>query len=324
MKTIISFITVIMIAGPALADHTGAGTVGAQFLKIGVGSRYQAMGEASVAVANDVYSMYWNPAGLANIENAAISFTRVNWLLDIDLNYVGMARRFEGVGVVGASVMVLSMDEQEVRTKEQPEGTGERFDAGSYAVGLSFARRLTTRLSFGVAAKVIGEKIYEDRSAGYAFDLGTLLYTGYRSLRLGMSISNMGPELQFTGPEVETTTDVDYVSQYKTTPYDLPMVFRVGVAYDVEVGPKSLLTLTTEMKHPNDNLRQGAVGAEYSFDEQFFLRSGYKLNADEETFSLGGGVVTSLGNDVSLTVDYSWQEFGRLQDTQKFSVGFTF
>lgn len=318
MKKLVIFILIGLLAGSVSAETSTAGAAGAQFLKIGVGSRYQAMGEASVAIVNDVYSMYWNPAGLIEIQSDALSFTRVNWLLDIDLNHVAAARNFEDVGVVGVSVSIMSMNEQEVVTREDPDGTGERFDAGSYSIGVTFARQLTTRFAFGVTAKYIGEKIWEEKSSGYAFDFGTLFFTGYKSLRLGMSITNMGPELQFTGP------DVGDGLQYKTTPYDLPMAFRVGLAYDFELNPKSKLTLASEMRHPNDNLRQGSVGAEFGFDEKFFVRAGYKINYDEEKLSLGGGVITPLGNDVSLFVDYSWQDFGRLQDAQRFSLGFTF
>lgn len=318
MKKLVIFILVGLLAASVSADTSNAGRAGAQFLKIGVGSRYQAMGEASVAVVNDVYSMYWNPAGLVEVENNTVAFTRVNWLLDIALNHIAVARNFENVGVVGVSASILSMNEQDVLTREKPDGTGERFDAGSYSIGVSYARQLTARFAFGITAKYIGERIYEETSSGYAFDFGTLFYTGYKSLRMGMSITNMGPEMQFTGP------DVGDGLQYKTTPYDLPMAFRVGLAYDFELSPKSKLTVSTEMRHPNDNMRQGSLGAEFGYNERFFLRGGYKLNYDEEKLSLGGGLTTSLGENVSLFVDYSWQDFGRLNDAQRFSLGFTF
>ena len=102
------------------------------------------------------------------------------------------------------------------------------------------------------------------------------------------------------------------------------MSFRVGLAYDIDMGPKSVLTLTTELKHPNDNIRQGAIGAEWGFSEQFFLRGGYKFNYDEEGLALGGGLSTKVSNSTCLVVDYAWQDFGRLQSTQRFSVGFVF
>ena len=87
MKRITILVVVFLLAGNAFAEFSKVGSAGAQFLKIGVGSKYQAMGDASVAVANDVYAAYWNPAGLSDIENSAVSFTNVNWVLDVNLNY---------------------------------------------------------------------------------------------------------------------------------------------------------------------------------------------------------------------------------------------
>ena len=159
MKKILTVILVVLLARTASAEFSKVGSAGAQFLKIGVGSRYQGMGEASVATANDIYAMYWNPAGLVEIENSAVSFTNVNWVLDINLNYVGYAHYFEDIGVFGVSASVLSMDDQEITTFEEQEGTGEFYSAYSYAMGLSFARQLTNRFAFGLTAKYVGEKI---------------------------------------------------------------------------------------------------------------------------------------------------------------------
>lgn len=329
MKRILIALVLLGLAQSASAAFSKAGTAGAQFLKIGVGSRYQGMGEASVAVSSDVYSMYWNPAGLVQIENSAISFTNVNWLLDIDLNYVGYARNFEDVGVFGVSAMILSMDEQEIRTFEAQDGTGQTYGASSYAVGLSFARHLTAKFAFGASVKYIGEKIDFVESRGVAVDFGTMLYTGFNSLRLGMSITNMGPEMRFSGSNLEVSynpgqTGSDVLAELRATGYDLPLAFRVGVAYDFIFGPQSVLTVSAEMKHPNDHEQQGALGAEFGFDNRYFLRGGYKLNYDEETLAFGGGLNLPLGGQSSLLVDYSWQDFGRLESAQRFSVGFTF
>ncbi len=330
MKRLLIVIAVFALAGAASAGNTKVGSAGAQFLKIGVGSRYQAMGEASVATANDVYSMFWNPAGLASVENTAIGFTNVNWVLDVNLNYVGLAKNFEGLGVLGVSATVLSMGDQEITTFENQEGTGDTYSASSYAIGLSYARMLTARFAFGGSVKYIGERIHLERSSGFAFDFGTLLNTGFRSLRLGMSITNMGPEMKFDGPSLGLRYDDDQGPgepvpvDLKVTPYNLPMMFRVGLAYDVDFSPKARLTLASELRHPNDNVEQGAVGAEFGFDEKFFLRGGYKIQYEEEGLSFGGGLNTAVSGDTKLMIDYSWQDFGRLESTQRFSVGFTF
>lgn len=331
-KYIIILLGLSLIFSVVSADHRNLASSGAQFLKIGVGSRYQAMGEASVAVVNDAYSMYWNPAGLAGVENSEISFTNVNYLLDIDLNYFAYARAFEDVGVFGVAVTVLSMGSQEITTLEQQEGTGETFDAGSYSIGVSFARQLNARFAFGGTFKYVGERIYNEKSQGIAFDFGTILNTGFKSLRLGMSISNMGPELTFSGSDLIVNYDDGdgngsnnpVSAELKSSPYDLPLLFRVGLAYDFEFGSNSMVTVATELKHPNDYNQQGAFGFEYSFKNMFFLRSGYKINYSEEGLTVGGGLNTGLSEDSRLTIDYAWQDYGRLESTHKFTLGFTF
>jgi hypothetical protein len=332
MKKLLIVLFIVGLTGSASAQFSKVGTAGAQFLKIGVGSRYQGLGEASVATANDVYAMYWNPAGLAAVENSSVSFTNVNWILDINLNYLGYARNFDNVGVFGVSASVLSMGSQEITTFQQQDGTGSKYTVTSYALGLTYARQLTTKFSFGATVKYIGERIYQEHSGGVGLDFGTMFYTGYRSLRMGMSISNMGPELKFSGPNLDIRYD-DQQGQgsnspvpgsLKTTPYDLPLIFRVGMAYDVNFGSKSILTFASELKHPSDNVEQGALGAEYGFNNAFFLRAGYKINYDEERFSVGGGLKTTVSGDTKLVLDYSWQDIGRLQTAQRFSVGFTF
>jgi long-subunit fatty acid transport protein len=40
-----------------------------EFLSIGVGARAQAMGSSVVASSSDAFSIFWNPAGLVDIEN---------------------------------------------------------------------------------------------------------------------------------------------------------------------------------------------------------------------------------------------------------------
>jgi len=333
VKRIIAILVLIIaVSNTAWSATSRSGSSGAQFMKIGVGSRYQGLGEAAVAVVNDVYSMYWNPAGLCEVENTAVSFTSVDWLLDINLNHAAIAQNFEGVGVFGISATILSMGDQEITTFQDQDGTGETYGASSYAVGLSFARQLTDKFAFGVTTKYLGEKIYNEQSVGFAFDFGTLLYTGFRSLRLGMSISNMGPELKFTGPDLTVPYDPlggngsnnPIGAELKTTPYDLPLTFRFGAGYDFDFGNNSQLTVATEMKHPNDQNQQASMGFEYAYAEKFFLRTGYKFNYDEEGLTFGGGLLTNISNGTRVHIDYAWQDFGRLNSTHRFTVGFLF
>ena len=332
MKTIISLLMLLAIALPAVAGGNSSGSVGAQFLKIGVGSKYLGMADAGVATANDAYAAYWNPAGLVEVENWSMAFTNVNWLLDIDLNYFAAARQFENVGVFAASVAVLSANDQEITTVLDQDGTGSSYRVSSFAVGLSFARQLTNRFAFGMSGKYVGEEIGEVSSRGFGLDFGTLLYTGFKSLRIGMSITNMGPDLRFTGAALKVNYDdqngtgpnAPVNAELSTRPYNLPLTFRVGMAYDVDFGSQSVMTLAAELNDPNDGRQRGALGAEFGYMDRFFLRGGYKLRYDEQGLALGGGLIAPLGEDTRVTIDYAWQDFGRLESTQRFSVGFTF
>jgi hypothetical protein len=343
MKRIILFtIAAVLITTTVLADEfSKVGTAGAQFLKIGVGARYHSLGEASAAMANDIYSMYWNPAGLTYIEDNELAFTYVNYVIDISLNYVAYAKKFHNLGVFGVSATILSMDDQEITTIEEPNGTGEMYSVSSYAIQLSYARDLTANFSIGGSFKYIGEQIYREKAGGFAFDFGTLLYTGFRSLRLGMNISNLGPEMKFTGPDLtvpydpgaqgpnsgdeEANPSSDEVSaNINTTPYDLPLTFRIGLAYDFQFSEDMMATLALEAKHPNDNIQQGAIGTEFNWRDTYFLRAGYKINYEEEGIGLGGGLRTNISGDTDLILDYAWVDFGRFNSVHRFSASVTF
>ena len=76
---------VIALINPVIAQSEA----GAIFLLIAPGARAGGMGEAQVAVANDAYASYWNPAGLGFLDGQELALMHVNWLpgLADDLYY---------------------------------------------------------------------------------------------------------------------------------------------------------------------------------------------------------------------------------------------
>ncbi|MCH9031544.1 MAG: PorV/PorQ family protein [candidate division Zixibacteria bacterium] len=323
-----SFVSLLSSSASAQTNFTRSGSAGAQFLKIGVGARYLALGEASVAASGDAFSLYWNPAALTEIDGQQLAFTHVNWILDVSLNYAAYAKRIEDFGVLAVGVTALTVPEQEITTVEEPNGVGRNYSASSYAIQIGFARELTHRFSFGAGVKYIYESIHLENATGFAFDFGTMLHTGLRSLRLGMNISNLGGEMRFDGPDLgiqylDNTGDGSKIpvdSRIAVESYDLPLTFRVGAAYDFDLSFDSRFTILSEMKHPNDNDQQLSFGFEYSNREKFFLRSGYKFNYAEEGLTLGAGLIAPFGNDNGLVIDYAWSDFGRLNSVHRFSA----
>jgi len=332
----LGLIAILLMLSLADSAYTGefsrAGTIGAQFLKIGMGARYVAMGEASVACVNDAYAMYWNPAALTEISSSNLSFANVNWISDAQLNYASFGRALNEYSALGVCLTALTMGDMEVTTVEEPEGTGETFTSSSYALTIGYARQLTDRFSAGISGKYVWERISEERASGIAFDFGTLFYTGFRNLRIGMNISNLGPEMKLEGPELDSyynpqpgNPNYDNVkTKLSVDSYDLPLTFRIGAAYDLIDSPESKLTVSMEAKHPNDNVQQASFGGEYLWRETFSLRAGYKLNYEEEGLTLGGGMKIKAGKNTKLDVSYAWADFSRLSSVHRFSLGFEF
>ena len=67
------FVLAAFCASPVVLQAASAGSSTANFLKIGIGARGAAMGEAQSAISNDVTASYWNPAGLAPLRYQEIS-----------------------------------------------------------------------------------------------------------------------------------------------------------------------------------------------------------------------------------------------------------
>ncbi len=330
---LITVVAVAFFAASSLqaGEFSKVGTSGAQFLKIGVGARYTAMGGAAVANAGDAYALYWNPAALGGLTQSHLEFTTIAYVSNVNLNYVAFAKPLS-FGTVGAAVTALTSGDMEITTVDQPDGTGKMFSTSNYAITLGFARQWTEFFSFGLSAKYITERISEERASGLAFDFGTLLQPGYRNLRIGMNISNLGSEMKYTGPELNFNYNPSGDNQsydnakgvLNVDSYDLPLVFRIGAAYDIQYSPSTRLTLSVEARDPSDNDQEGSFGAEMAFQETFFLRGGWQLNQEEQSASVGAGLALQVWNATDLSMNYAFADFGRLNSVHRFSFGLRF
>lgn len=344
-------VLIFSLAVPSYAT-TNVGTAGAQFLKIGPGARVDSLGGAFGAIANDVTTIYWNPAGLSQLEKTSFSDTHTIWLADVRYNYLAFGIPIEKVGTLGASVTFLNVPDTEITNLNFPDGTGLWYSAWDTAVSIAYSRQLYQKesgvnLSFGINAKYIHQQIHRESARGVAIDIGTLYHTGWRSLRIGMSFSNFGPEMRFSGPDLKTGTEVagnQQLAEYSPNPdttnptvnaeldtvgFPLPSNFRLGVAYDLIDNESNLLTIALDGNHPNDNSERLNLGVEYWYRKMAALRAGYKFRLgpdrsdDEEGLTLGLGIHLKFGNTM-LSLDYAFADFGYLNDAHRVSVGLKF
>ena len=99
--------------------------------------------------------------------------------------------------MLAVNLRALTMSPELRTDTTHPDGDGRFFDAGDVLIGMSYARSLTDKFSAGLNVNFVQETLADYKASSIAFDLGVLYDTGYRSLRLGMTISNIGSEMQF-------------------------------------------------------------------------------------------------------------------------------
>jgi hypothetical protein len=338
MKTL----TIMMAVGLALigasalyaANDNQFGTAGAQELRIPMGTRNIAMAGSGIADVKGVEAIFWNPAGLARLEGTEASVTHLNYLLDVNVNNASIATRLGDLGSMAFTIKAVTMGDIDVTTEQNPEGTGELFAPGMTVVGLTFARRLTDRVSFGASGMYLNEDIHLVRATGVAFDFGFLYDTQWQGVRFGAVMKNYGPDMRFDGSGFDKDVALpgidpgipDKTVRTKSAAFEMPSYVQFGVAYDLVRQDRNHAQLFGSFQSNNYTNDEYRMGAEYGYDEAVFLRAGYvKSDLDEyiNDFTLGGGVRVEWG-ETHLVLDYAWTNAEYFDANQWFSISLEF
>jgi len=339
-KIIISVIVLVLIpqllSAQFVSDVSKRGTTAAPFLNISQGARAAGMGSSFVAVADDPSTIFWNVAGLARLENHGAMFDHTLWFADISYNFGSVSFNLGDFGVLGASFIASDVEEMNVTTIIEPNGTGETFSVTDMAFSIAWAFNLTDNFSIGFNPKVIYQGIWKMSDYAFAIDFGVLYTTPFDGVTLGMSITNFGNKMSLSGTSAVILYDEDLESsgnngripaELAMESWDLPLGFKVGLAYrPFKIGEHDVI-LSVDASHPNNNYESINVGGEYTFNNIFSVRAGYKslfLEGSEESFSIGAGLRQNLLGNISIKFDYAYADFGRLNNIQKFSIGIIF
>ena len=307
----------------------------AKFLSTNIGSKAVGMGGAFTALANDGSAMYWNPAGIGFNRLRNVYVNHSDWIADIAFDYFSLSIPLNKNRFLGINVTSVTMGEMEV-TRYGNEDTGETFSASDNAFGLTYALNLTDRFSIGFNGKYIQQTIANNHANGLALDLGTLFDTPY-GFRLGTSISNFGPKMKMTGDDLLVAVDVDesihgnnesVTGFLATDEFDLPLVLRVGISDDLNIGKIVRITWTLDSNSPNDNANYINAGMEVGlFNDLFELRAGLNsllLDDREREFSLGFGIKSPVFIKQQFQINYSFESLKYLGDTHQVSFGFMY
>ncbi len=273
-----------------------------EFLAIGVGARAAGMGNAQVAVTNDVTAGYWNPAGLASIKSQyQAAYMHAEYFAGIvGYDYAGFATRFDQQTYLGLSIIRMGVDNiPDTRFLVEPDGNinyqnVNAFSEASYAFLVSAARKFSLptypqfkNVQIGATFKVIRRTAGVFANAwGFGIDLGGQME--WKKWRIGV----MGRDLigTFNIWQYNTESFVDVFSAtgnripQNYTEVTLPRII-IDIARQIQFSEKLGLLITAGLNNTFDGKRNTLLktsllsadvqgGFELNYQEKVYIRAG--------------------------------------------------
>jgi len=299
MRALLAFS--LAFAMPPSKGHAAPGTSGGDILNFATGVRAIGMGEAYTAQADDVSSLYWNPAGIGLLNQGQASFMYNQAYQGLSFQNAAMAVPFD-YGGIGASLSYLSYgtingyDVKGNPASEVNAYSGVGTLGGAYYGG---------PISIGANAKVVQGKLADTSATGLAADVGAIYTIQHEmnggTIRLGTSIRNMG-------------TGLRYISQ--TDPF--PLEWRIGAAA-VQMMDKKL-NFSVDYGQQKDVRGAVYAGVEYLPIPILALRTGYA-----GTYAEGSGLRAGIGLRIKdFSFDYAYAPYGDLGLSHRYELSFRF
>ena len=225
-------------------------TTSVPFLQIEPDSRASGMGMTGVAVADNAYAPFWNPAGLAGQEGTEVSFTHAPWLpalgANLSYNHVSAKHGLGSAGTLGGHFTYFDLGEQ-IATDDQGNSLGN-FSSYELALGLSYGYPVTEKLAVGTGARLVYSNLTGgfdtpdlETSAGVTFgvDLGAKyelpdLGLGQSSTpSIALNLANIGPGISYT--------------DFNEFPDAIPTTLRLGTALNTQIDDFSRVLLALDV-----------------------------------------------------------------------------
>lgn len=315
-----------------------AGTAAMEELLVPVTPRSVALGNAltsGLSGASAVESVQSNPAAAVTNTGTQAMFSRMEYLLDVGVNYFGVSQRF-GNNVIGLSVNAWDYgDILETDESINPDPvSGVTYTANATVIGASLARQFTDRISAGFTVKGIGRSIADANAYGVALDAGMTYVVGETGLRFGVSLKNFGTKHQFGGSDLEQPITVEgpdgtllIVGSPDIQSDELPSQLNFGAAYTRQFAQGLSATVLTNFSSNAYDLDRYAGGLELGYQNILYIRGGFDLSSDPgvnawSDWNVGGGVVLPVSS-VGLAIDYAYRPTEVFEGVHMYSVNVT-
>ncbi|MCF6269011.1 MAG: type IX secretion system protein PorQ [Melioribacteraceae bacterium] len=276
------------------------------FLRVDSSPRAAALAGAYVAINDDPNIIFYNPAGITNVENVPISFSFMKYIVDI--NSVSLASTFniDGIGKFASSLQYINYGDFEERD-ESGNKLGN-FKPSDLALTLAYGNSFDENLTYGIGLKLIYSNIADYTSLGVAGDFGIQYSLPQNGWNFGLSILNIGNQLTY----------------YNEAREDLPTSIQLGGSKKLEHMPLQLFFAFTRL-NDEDRLKFFNIGAEFTLSKIIQLRFGYN-NIKREEYKVAssaglGGFSFGIGIDVKgYDVDYAFNSMGDIGTVHRIGV----
>lgn len=340
------------------------------FLRISPDARSGGMGDVGIATAPDANAAFWNLAKTPfNTSKGGISVTYTPWLKDLGLNDVylaslsGFTKIDENQAITG-SLRYFSLGSIQFTDNLGNDLSSYRPREFSFDAG--YSRKLSNNLSLGIALRYINSNLASGTINGVSYKAGSsvaadlsLFHSGIDAsgsgLNYGVTLSNLGSKISYTSD----ANQKDFI----------PANLGLGVAYTKAFDAINKITFGLDIHKLlvptpplvgdsaglvnyrskgvvgswfssfgdapggfSEELKefQVSLGAEYWYNNQFALRTGYfyenPVKGNRKYFTLGAGLKYST---YSLNFSYllpsgSGVSRNPLSNTLRFSLLFDF
>lgn len=304
---IISGLLILVAGSQVLAESLL--NPGSAYLKIGLGARAVGLGSAFVAVADNSDAVFWNPAGLSQLENSHFVFTHTHWFQQVQYEALSGAQSLSDRLTFGVGLQFLHASEIERRFGPADIDPVNTFGTGQFAAKMALAGRLPSGLAWGLSGNFIQQQIDLQTAVGGSLDAGLLFNPAKSGFRTAVAVQHWGRPLKFYDQR-----------------FNQPRTVRAGIS---QIMFEQMLLLSGEVTFIRDFLPRYELGSEVHFNlsEQanppaLFFRIGYQWRQDDSNQTghcAGLGFRIPVGN-WAYCVDYAYQPYGLLGETHHFSV----
>ncbi len=256
------------------------------FMNINLGARASGLGGAFTAISDDSASVYYNPAGLANLKMIEINANHDIWFMDSSLSY-GYFNIPVGFGNIGALFLYTSYGEFEERN-EYGTPLNIKIEPYSLSGGISYGFPLGNIFSAGLGLKFSNFMISDYSVASIFFDMG--IKANFNNfIFIGVVLQNM---------------DFEFSNNYN---------INSGIAVNIFNIQNNKMIVDFDLRYSGIYDLAYSIGTEIQLFKFAALRAGYNINNDNKILRGISGLSIGAGVTIEkLSIDYAFSSRGEL------------